>query len=140
MYNKGDDSATLAIREGKGPGYSTDVVRGNSRPTIGTRVLGLRRSRTNYVPPLECLGHGARERIRWRACEGRCLSSAYCSWVEMQVEVCGAKSREVIRQWLIGIDWIFWSSRCIDFTVVLVKHAVHLPLSCLLGYMIVVVE
>lgn len=21
-----------------------------------------------YVPPLECLGHGARERIRWRAC------------------------------------------------------------------------
>lgn len=48
MYSKGGGSATLARKEDEGPGsYSTDVVRGNSRPTIGTRVLGQRRSRTN---------------------------------------------------------------------------------------------
>lgn len=86
MYSKGSGSATRRVEEDEEPGsHSTDVVRGNSRPTIGTRVLGQRRPRTSYVPPLECLGHGARERIRWRACEGRCLSSAYslewrCKW------------------------------------------------------------
>ena len=126
----------------KGPGgYSTDVVRGNSRPTIGTRVLGQRRSRTNCVSTFGVpRPRGKGEDTMASACKGRCLSSAYSSWVEMQVEVCGATSRDVRRQWLAGVGQMLRSSRCIYVTEGLIRHVVQSPSSCIFDHMIVVVE
>lgn len=122
LCNKGGDSAT-GSKKPKGPVGTVRMWSEETQdPPLERACWANPVPELIYVPPLGCLGHGARETMRRQACEGRCLSSAY-SLVEMEVEVCGAKSRDVRRQWLAGVGC---SSRCIDATAFLER-----PCRCL---------